>query len=165
MLLQLPPDAAGRAVFGVQLDCEINNGETLVVGGNLGVDGKHEITLITPSVTQDGDGHEAIMLTMKVVSVGDEFIAENGLKSLAANADSMLQVAEAWDSERNAQVMERSIAAEDSGVFSSPSLIVGEGQDFKLSTGQGSTRRRILLHTPRDGRPNGFGWVLDPVPA
>lgn len=118
--------------FGVTIDGAIMAGETLVMGGNVGRDGGHELTFVTPTTFRLDDGREGVRLEMRVIQGGTRFVDESGLRSLSANAISGIQVAEGWTGDRLQQFLEGLDQFDGVTVVTGPSVIAVAGEPFSL---------------------------------
>ncbi len=88
---------------------------------------------------RDEDGQEVIKVNMKVISVGAEFIKENGLRNLSSNAQSTLQVAEAWSKDQIGQLIKNASQTKGSDLMTLPSVLVGAGSPFTIDIGDPAT--------------------------
>ena len=154
--VQRQPGSGGADVFGVRIDAEIREGETLVTGGNLGPDGSHEFTMITPVAVQLPDGQDAIRVDMKVVSAGPEFIDDNGLQSIGGNAQSALQVAEAWRSATADQIVESASQELGSAMMMAPTVLAVPGEPFSIEVRDADGSGYRLNGTFSAGDSGGF---------
>lgn len=154
--IQVQSSFAGGEVFGVRIEGEIKDGETLVTGGNLGPDGSHELTLITPSFVELDGGQEAVRVDMKVISAGAELIEENDLQSIGGNAQSALQVAEAWRTDQTKKIVESAERLEGSSLLSAPRVIAASGKHFTISMGDAGGSGYTLQGTITRAEAGGF---------
>ena len=118
------------------VSADIKAGETLVMGGYRTPDGKHEFTLLTPSVITGPDGEEQIILNSRMLSVGPEFAKESGMDSLTTPKRTADGRAEAWSQSSLRSTMESASQSEGIEIAASPRVTSRPGEPVSLRLGQ-----------------------------
>ncbi len=123
-------------VISSAVRAEIQESESLVQGGYRTSEGNYEIAFLTPKNVVTEDGAEAIELETKMLSVGSEFVGDNGLDTLATNVRNTLQHAEAWAGEEVSRVVASAANSVGNELVAMPKVLVNSGQEFSFSMGE-----------------------------
>ena len=125
-------------ILSSTVNAEIREGETLVTGGYMTANGKHELTLLTPRSVVLEDGRKGIEVEAHILSVGTEFTKAHGLDKLVTNARNTLQHAEAWTKPGTDETLAAATAGGDgeAELVTLPNVITAASQPFKISTGE-----------------------------
>lgn len=135
--LSAPPfQTDPEKLYSALVTADIKAGETLVMGGYRTPDGKHEFTLLTPSIITTPDGEEQIMLKSNMLSIGPEFAKESGMDSLTTPERTADGRAEAWNRSSLQSTMTSASQWDDTRIKASPSIISRPGEPFSIGIGQ-----------------------------
>ena len=131
---------------------ELEEGETLVMGGYRKPDGSHEFILISPQRVAIEGQESQIQLQSRVLSYAPEHLERNGLTGLATdkrNADGKSKI---W------RLEERTNSLQQASQFTaSPSVTVTAGEAARVHLGDGNGGRDFTLEvTARMTEGGGF---------
>jgi len=117
----------------------VPEGQTLVTGGYITADGRHEFTFITPSVSEEG-GDPRIRLDSQVVALDYPSAESLGMQTLTTQVRNSMQHAETWQARDVAGTLD----AAGNGILSSPVVEAEPDRPFRVEL----------------SRPDGTGYEL-----
>lgn len=126
----------GREIASSAVHTVIPAGHSMVTGGYVTEDGRHEFVVLTPKWLETPSGGKQIMVESTILNVGQEALLSTGLNSLVTGEQKTLQNAEVWTPEDVTRTLSDTKGLD---LLSSPSIVITPGTSAQVRMGGGKT--------------------------